>query len=404
MSVLLTKFPENGIIKHMTKWLLRLFVRDYEKTDQPNVRVRYGMLSGAVGIVLNVLLCAAKFVAGIFTYSIAIVADALNNLSDAGSSVVTLVGFRMSGKPADHEHPYGHGRMEYMAGFIVSTVILVVGFELIKSSVEKILSPAAISVTLFSAIVMGVAIFVKLFLFGFNRSLARRIQSDAMKATARDSLSDAVATLAVLASIGVQYFWGVNIDGYVGVLVALFILWTGFGSAKEMFTLLLGKAPDASFVHEIEQTVLAHREVLGVHDVIVHDYGAGRSMISLHAEVPADGDILELHDCIDLIEMELRKRFDCEAVIHLDPIETDNETVDAIRTKVAEIVRGVSPGVTMHDFRMVNGKTHTNLIFDLVVPYQSGMSPAEAVQKVREGVRKIDENYFAVIHAERPYY
>lgn len=387
----------------MTEMLLRWFVKDYRQTENPRVRARYGILSGIVGIVLNLLLCAAKFVAGILTMSIAIIADAFNNLSDAGSSVVTLVGFRMSLKPADPEHPFGHGRIEYMAGFIVSAVILVVGLELVKSSVEKIISPTAITFTLFSVLVMVAAVLVKLFMFAFNRSLAKRIHSDAMRATAKDSLSDAVATTAVLAGIAVARFAGLNIDGYVGILVALFILWTGFGSARDMITLLLGKAPDPAFVHEIEEAVLAHREVIGVHDVVVHDYGAGRSMISLHAEVPADGNVLDMHDCIDLIEMELRRKFDCEAVIHMDPIETDNEAVGKMRRVVTDIVRGIDKDITLHDFRMVSGKSHTNLIFDLVVPYGCGLTEREIVRAIRNQVEGLDQRYFVVVKFDRPY-
>ncbi len=390
-------------MKGMVKWLLKAFVKDYEQTDDPKVRARYGVFSGIVGILLNVLLFSAKLVAGLLTMSISIIADALNNLSDAGSSVVTLVGFRLSEKPADPEHPFGHGRMEYVAGFIVSAVILFVGLELVKTSVEKIISPSEVNYGLFSVIVMAVAVLVKLFMFAFNRSLAKRIGSDAMKTTSMDSLTDAVATSAVLAGIAVTHFTGFNADGYLGIIVALFILWTGFSSAKSMVDLLLGKAPDKALISEIEQTVLAHKEVIGVHDVIVHNYGAGRSMVSLHAEVPSDENVLELHDSIDLIEMELRQKFHCDAVIHMDPIETDNELVSEMREKILEIVRGVGEGLSMHDFRMVTGKSHTNLIFDVVVPYRFPVDDREIIRAIRRGVQELSKKYYVVVKLDRPY-
>ena len=387
----------------MVKGLLKAFVKDYERTEDPAVRARYGVFSGIVGIILNLILFAAKLTAGLLTLSISIVADALNNLSDAGSSVVTLAGFRMSGKPADSKHPYGHGRMEYVAGFIVSAVILVVGLELLKSSIERVISPSEVNYGLFSVIVMGVAVFVKLFMFALNRNLARRISSDAMRATSLDSLTDAAATTAVLAGIGVTRLFGVNVDGYLGILVSLFILWTGFSSAKTMVDLLLGQAPDPALIGEIQQAVLDHREILGVHDLVVHNYGAGRMMISLHAEVACEENILDLHECIDLIENELHNKFGCDAVIHMDPIETDNELVSQTREKVLAAVREVGEGLSMHDFRMVTGKSRTNLIFDVVVPYGFQMSGQEIIRAIRENVRKLDESYFVVVRLDTPY-
>ena len=387
----------------MVKWLRKAFVKENEREDDPKVRARYGVFSGIVGIVLNALLSAAKLVAGLLTMSISIIADALNNLTDAGSSAVTLVGFRLSEKPADPEHPFGHGRMEYVAGFIVSAVILVVGAELLKTSIEKIITPSEVAYNLFSIIVMAVAVLLKLFLFFMNRSIARQIGSEAMRTSSMDSLTDAIATSAVLAGIAVTHFTGFDADGYLGAVVALFILWTGFSSAKSMVDLLLGKPPERALIAEIEQTVLAHKEIIGVHDVVVHNYGAGRSMVSLHAEVPSDENVLELHDCIDLIEMELRQKFRCEAVIHMDPIETDNELVSEMRNRIAEIVRGIGEELSMHDFRMVAGKSHTNLIFDVLVPYKFPVPDREIIREIRRRVQELSKKYYVVVRIDRPY-
>lgn len=387
----------------MINFLVRRFVKDYERVDDPVVRGRYGAFSGVVGIFLNLCLFAAKAAAGWLTSSIAIVADAFNNLSDAGSSVVTLVGFKMASAPSDSEHPFGHGRIEYLSGLAVSMAILLVGLELARSSFGKILHPASVTFSAASMIILLCSIAVKLWMCWFNRTLARRLGSTAMKATAMDSLTDAVATSAVVLGIMISYLAKVNIDGWIGMFVALFILYTGWTTARDSLSPLLGQAPDAAFVHQVEDTVLAHDEVSGVHDLIVHDYGPGRRIISLHAEMPCNADILTMHDAVDVIELELRHKFGCDVTIHMDPVAVDDGEIAALRNRVEEMVRGIDPAISIHDFRMVSGITHTNLIFDVSVPHRFRMSDAQVAQRVREGVQAIDPKYFAVIRVEQAF-
>ena len=383
--------------------LVRLFIKDCDNVTDPAVRERYGILSGAVGIVLNLLLSAGKLFAGLMTGSISITADAFNNLSDAGSSVVTLVGFRMAGKQADDDHPFGHGRIEYLSGLAVSVVILLVGLELAKSSVEKIIHPEPVEFSWLSAGILIAAICVKLWMSYFNRSLSRRIGSAAMAATATDSLSDAAATSAVLLSSLIGRFTGVNIDAWAGILVAIFILRAGWGAAKDTLNPLLGQSPDPELVRDIERTVLAHPQVVGIHDMIIHDYGPGRSMMSLHAEVPAGADIMAVHDEIDAIERELKAKYRIDASIHMDPIVTGDETISRARQMVAGLVREVDPAMTIHDFRMTSGPRHRNLIFDVVVPYSVRQSDEAVRREIERKIRAADPNSFAVIQVDRAY-
>lgn len=387
----------------MINLLVKTFVKDCGNVQDPQVRQRYGTLSGAVGIFLNLLLSAGKMIAGVLTGSIAITADAFNNLTDAGSSVVTLVGFRMAGKQADGDHPFGHGRIEYLSGLAVSVVILLVGLELAKSSVEKIIHPEPVEFSWLSAGILAAAICVKLWMSYFNRSLSRRIGSAAMAATATDSLSDAAATSAVLLSSLIGRFTGVNIDAWAGILVAIFILRAGWGAAKDTLNPLLGQSPDPELVREIERTVLAHPQVVGIHDMIIHDYGPGRSMMSLHAEVPAGADIMAVHDEIDAIERELKAKYRIDASIHMDPIVTGDETVSRARQMVAGLVREVDPAMTIHDFRMTSGPRHRNLIFDVVVPYSVRQSDEAVRREIERKIRAADPNSFAVIQVDRAY-
>lgn len=387
----------------MINLLVKTFVKDCGNVQDPQVRQRYGTLSGAVGIFLNLLLSAGKMIAGVLTGSIAITADAFNNLTDAGSSVVTLVGFRMAGKQADGDHPFGHGRIEYLSGLAVSVVILLVGLELAKSSVEKIIHPEPVEFSWLSAGILSAAICVKLWMSYFNRSLSRRIGSAAMAATATDSLSDAAATSAVLLSSLIGRFTGVNIDAWAGILVAIFILRAGWGAAKDTLNPLLGQSPDPELVREIERTVLAHPQVVGIHDMIIHDYGPGRSMMSLHAEVPAGADIMAVHDEIDAIERELKAKYRIDASIHMDPIVTGDETVSRARQMVAGLVREVDPAMTIHDFRMTSGPRHRNLIFDVVVPYSVRQSDEAVRREIERKIRAADPNSFAVIQVDRAY-
>ena len=387
----------------MIEFLARVFIRHRDTLSPSALRQAYGQLCGAVGIGLNLLLFAGKLFAGTISGSIAITADAFNNLSDAGSSVVTLLGFRLAGRKPDPEHPFGHGRMEYISGLEVAGLILLMGVELGKSSLKKILSPEEIVSSPLVLAILAVSVAVKLYMFYYNRSIGKKIKSAAMSATATDSLSDAVSTTAVLMATLVGQLTGLNIDGWVGLLVALFILFSAYKAAKETLSPLLGQTPDPEFVDRIEQIVLSYPEVLNIHDLIVHDYGPGRMMISLHAEVSADGDLLQLHDVIDNAEHRLKKELGCMAVIHMDPIITNDAHTDALRMAVAEKVKSIDPRLTIHDFRTVSGPTHTNQIFDVVVPYDVKLTADEVRRRIGALVKELDENYFAVVQVDNSY-
>ena len=383
--------------------LVRLFIKDWDNVGDPVVREKYGVLAGAVGILLNLLLSAGKLFAGLMTGSISITADAFNNLSDAGSSVVTLVGFKLAGQKADDGHPFGHGRMEYLAGLLVSLMILLVGVELGRSSIGKILHPEAVDFSLVSTGILAASILVKLWMGQFNRGLGRKIGSAAMAATAADSISDAVATAAVLAGTLVNRFAHVNIDGWVGLAVAVFILRAGWGAARDTINPLLGESPDPELVKQLRDLVLSHPQVVGMHDLIIHDYGPGRRLCSFHAEVPQDADILAAHDAIDHIEREIQEKFGIETTVHMDPIATADEKVNQLRRQVADLARVVEPEMTIHDFRVVRGPTHTNVIFDAVVPHKCRLTDEEVLQRLRRAVTALDPTYQAVIQLDRAY-
>ena len=384
----------------MTDWLVKTFIK---APDAAESRQKYGILSGLVGIALNLLLSCGKFLAGLWTGSIAITADAFNNLSDAGSSVVTLAGFHLAAKQADEDHPFGHGRIEYLSGLVVAVAILLVGLELGKSAIEKIIAPEDVVFSWASIGVLAASILVKLWMYFFNRRLSRRIDSAAMMATATDSLSDVAATSAVLLGTLVGHFSGWHIDGFVGVVVAAFILKAGWGAAKDTLDPLLGQSPDPALVHGILETVLAHPLIAGVHDLVVHDYGPGRCMISLHAEVPMTANVLEVHDEIDNIEKELHRKFRVEAVIHMDPIATDDPVVADLRIRMAALVKEIDPAMTIHDFRMTQGPDHQNLIFDAVVPHGCTLSDEEIRTAIARQARTIGERYFTVVSLDRAY-
>lgn len=387
----------------MTDWLVQRCIRRPEDGSDPAVRQAYGLLSGGVGIVLNLLLSAGKFVAGVLTGSIAVTADAFNNLSDAGSSVVTLVGFRMAAKRADDDHPFGHGRIEYLSGLAVAVAILVVGLELAKSSLEKVLHPVEVAFSWLSVGILCASILVKLWMFFFNRNLSRRIGSAAMMATATDSLSDAAATSAVLLGTLVGHFADLHIDGWVGILVAAFILRAGWGAAKDTLDPLLGQSPDPELVRGIQETVLGRPEIVGMHDLVVHDYGPGRCMASLHAEVPMDADILVIHDVIDNLERELRRKLGVEVVIHMDPIAVGDPRTDALKAQVTELVRRIDPDMTIHDFRMTAGPEHTNLIFDVAVPYHCRLEDEQVQEAIGAAVKALPGNYYTVVSVDHVY-
>lgn len=389
----------------MITFLASLFIKDSKNYKEPSVRQAYGVLSGAVGIGLNILLFFGKWLAGMISGSIAITADAFNNLSDAGSSIITLIGFRLSGQEPDPEHPFGHGRMEYISGLLVSVAILVMGLELIWSSIGKLRSPEPIES---SALVFGIliaSILVKLYMFFYNHSLSKKIESAAMKATSVDSLSDTVATTLVLIATLISKYTGLLLDGWFGILVGLFILYTGGSTLKETIDLLLGQPPKQEFIDEVKEIVLGHSMVHGVHDLIVHDYGPGRVMISLHAEVDVNGDIQDIHEQIDHIEHELQEKLHCSATIHMDPIVTDDKEVLAMKTKVEEMVHFLDESFSMHDFRMVKGSTRTNLIFDVEVPRKTSYTDNEIVNWLKERIHELPgSKYFAVIQIDHEYY
>ena len=381
--------------------LARWLIPNREDVRAPEVRSAYGTLCGAVGIAFNALLFLGKLLAGSISGSIAVTADAFNNLSDAGSSLITLIGFRMAGRKPDPQHPFGHGRIEYISGYIVALAILLMGVELLVSSIEKIAAPEPVEFSPLTVGILAATILVKLYMAFYNRRIGARIGSTAMRAAATDSLSDCVATGVVLLSTLIGHWTGLHIDGWCGLLVALFILYAGFGAARETVGPLLGEPPTKEYVQQIEEFVLSHEGVVGIHDLIVHNYGPGRSMISLHVEVPANGDILELHDMIDNIEHGLRDRMGCDTVIHMDPVVTDDEHVQTLRETVRGFAEEIDPAITIHDFRMVSGPTHTNLIFDAVVPFRFRLSDEEVRRRLAERVRTIDGNYYAVIEIDK---
>ena len=387
------------MISLLAKWL----IPNREQVEDGAVRRAWGALCGFVGIGLNILLFAGKLVAGTLSGSIAITADAFNNLSDAGSSVVTLLGFRLAGKKPDAGHPFGHGRLEYVSGLIVAGLILLMGAELAKSSVDKILHPEAVTFSWLAAGILLASIGVKLYMYLYNRAVGKKIKSAAMSATAADSLSDTAATSAVLLAMVIGKLTNVQLDGWVGLVVALFILWSAVQAARDTISPLLGQAPDPMLVKEIESLVMAHDTVVGIHDLVVHDYGPGRCIISLHAEVPADGQVLELHDVIDNIEEELAQKLHCEAVIHMDPVVVGDPTVTALHQQVAALVKTIDPRITIHDFRMVPGQTHTNLIFDAVIPFDERLTRQQVADRIRQMVSEMEGDYRAVVKVENSY-
>ena len=387
----------------MVSLLAKIFIKNKDDVGSPAVRHAYGTLCGVMGIFLNLILCAGKLFVGHLSGSIAVIGDALNSLSDAGSSVVTLIGFKLASKKPDPQHPFGHGRMEYLSGLAVSMFIVIMGVELGKSSIDKILHPSPVTFNLLSAAILVASILVKVYMSYYNRAIGKRIDSSAMRATAADSLSDSVATGVVLLSAIIGHFFDLHIDGIVGAVAACFILWAGIKTALETVDPLLGSAPEDSFVREIEAIVMAHEPIRGIHDLIVHDYGPGRRIISLHAEVPAERDVLELHDVIDNAELDLSARLNCEAVIHMDPVVTADERVSVLRKQVSALVQAIDAQLTIHDFRVVFGTTHTNIIFDVVAPFRFRLTDEQIIERICADVRTIDDTYRAVVKVDKAY-
>ena len=386
----------------MIEFLIRRFVPDWQQVQRTDVRERYGTLAAAVGILSNIFLCIIKGLIGLFSGSIAVTADAVNNLSDAGSSVITLLAFKIAGKPADEEHPYGHARMEYISGMAVSFIIILLGLELMGSSFEKILHPEEVGVSALTYLVLIVSIAVKLWQGMFNRSLGKRISSEALQATATDSLNDVFSTGAVLLSTLVYQFTAIPIDGWVGMLVAIFITVSGVKLIMETGSPLLGQAPDPQMVRELEEKITAYDGVIGIHDLQVHNYGPDRVFATVHAEVPANRDILVSHDIIDNIEREVGHEMNLNLVIHMDPVVTDDERLNQLHAQVQQIVAGIDSNLSMHDFRAVFGPTLTNLVFDVVVPPGFSLSDSELSRRIEQQVQTLG-SYFCVITVDHNY-
>ena len=385
----------------MTKLLCRLFVKNRENIKDPAVRRAYGTLASAVGIILNIVLAVFKLIAGTLSGSISVTADAVNNLSDAGSQIISLISFKISAKPADRDHPFGHARMEYVASMIVSFIILTIGIELFKSSLDKVIHPERTELATLPVIILVVSIAIKLWIAVFNRKISKKINSTIMKATSVDSLSDAVATTAVLASMIISHFTGFITDGYMGIIVSLFIFVAGIRILAETKNSILGGAPDPEVVEEICRICNEYEEILGIHDMIVHNYGAGNTIASLHAEVDGSEDVFLTHDVIDTVEKRLFTELGVRATIHMDPIVTDDERVNALRALVLDAVQQIDGTLNIHDFRFVEGRTHSNLIFDVSAPFEVKMSDEELKRSVSDAISRIDPNYFAVITIDR---
>lgn len=387
----------------MITLLSHIFIKERTNYTDEKVRRKYGMLTGIVGIILNLFLFASKLTVGLFTSAISITADAFNNLSDAGSSIITLLGFKLSGQKPDNEHPFGHGRIEYISGLFVSIIILIVAFELIKTGINKVFHPEEVVVSGITFVFLGISILVKLYMFIYNMLYSKKISSTAMKATAIDSISDTIATSVVLICYILYAVFKIKIDAYAGIAVGLFIAYAGLKTLFETISPLLGQTPDPEFVKEIEEIVKSKECVIGIHDMIVHDYGPTRIFVSLHAEVPCDKDILYLHEIIDDIESEIKNKLGCEVSIHMDPVDTNDENLFEAKVMLTEIIKEIDERLTLHDFRMVHGDSHSNLIFDVVIPHKFKMSDTELTETIQQKVNGKHKGYFCVINIDNDY-
>ncbi len=387
----------------MIERMLKCIIKDYQNTADNAVRGRYAAFAGVIGIVSNLFLFVIKIIVGTLFKSISVTADAVNNLTDAGSSIITLVGFKLSRKPADEKHPYGHARAEYITGFLVSVVILLLGLELIKTSFQKVLNPDPIKFSFLTVIVLVVSILVKLWQGVINKNLGRRINSTALIATGQDSMNDVISTSSVLAATIFAKLTSIQIDGYMGIAVALFILYSGIRLVVETLNPLLGIAPDQKLVSDIEKEILSYEGVLGLHDLVVHNYGPDKIFTSVHVEVPANRDLIESHDLIDVIERDITDKFGVNTVIHMDPIITDDERINDLRRKVDEIIQEIDSKLSMHDFRVVMGKTQSKLIFDVLLPTTYKFCETELRKSIDEEIKKIDATFQSIITLDRNY-
>lgn len=387
----------------MINFLVKTFIKNSEDIENPQVRQSYGVFAGIVGIICNVILFSFKFMAGIITGAVSISADAFNNLSDAGSSVITLIGFKMAGKSPDSEHPYGHGRVEYLSGLLVASIIIIMAVELFKSSVEKIIHPEVMEFSLLSVIILVGSILMKMWMALFNTKLGNKISSSAMKATATDSMSDCIATTVVLVSLFISSFSGYNIDGIAGVIVAVFVFLAGIDAANDTIQPLLGKPPEKEFVNEITSCILEDKRIMGIHDMIVHDYGPGRVFVTVHAEVPYEMDMLKAHDIIDMAEHKVSQKFHCGITIHMDPVVTDDASINELKSVSQQVIHNIDPNISMHDFRVVTGPHRTNLIFDIVVPFGYSIPDEVLKKKIRDDIFAVKDNCYANITIDKSY-
>lgn len=385
----------------MITLLSKIFIPNYTQTSKPIVRQSYGVLCGIIGILLNLILFFLKLIAGLYSNSISIMADAFNNLSDMASSIITLIGFKISGQKPDPKHPFGHGRIEYLTGLIVSFAILIMAFELVKNSINKIFNPVPVVYSPFIIVILFLSIGVKLYMAHFNHTVSIKINSSAMKATAIDSISDSFATLIVLLATLLGSYTTISIDGYCGVAVGVLIGIAGIKSVKETISPLLGQPPDPEFVRQVEELVLSYKDIIGIHDLIVHDYGPGRVILSLHAEVLASEDFLSLHDTIDNIERKLKDTLFCMAVIHMDPIQNDDPKTILLKEQIQQIIHHISSELTIHDFRIVAGPTHTNILFDVVVPFDFTKDDSELIHLISEKIHLLSESYYPIIEIDK---
>ena len=387
----------------MIKLLAKIFIKNHNDYQNEKVRSQYGILCGAFGIFLNAVLFTLKFVFGTLAASVAMVADAFNNLSDAASSVVQILGFKLSTKKPDPDHPFGHGRIEYISGLIVSFLILYMGVALLKDSVLSIMHPKKPDTSILSIIIMGIGVLVKLYMYLYNHLISRKIDSVAMDVVAKDSLNDVISTGVVIIAIIGSRFTTLPLDGIGGVVVAAFILKTGFEAAADTVAPLLGTAPSAELVYQIEEELMKHKPIIGMHDLVVHDYGPGRMMISLHAEVPGNLNIFSLHDVIDIAEHDISVRFNCHVVIHMDPVDTENKRLAELKEILAEEIVKVNPELKYHDVRMVPGDTHTNLIFDVVKPYSCILTDDQLKLVIHEAVHARCPDVYCAITVDQPF-
>ncbi len=383
------------------KALISRFVYDFENTASPAVRTACGKLAGVVGLVCNIFLFVLKFTVGVVSGSVSIVADAFNNLSDAGSSIVTLVGFRLAGSPPDAEHPFGHGRIEYLSTLTVAALIMLAGFELASSAVDKILNPTPFMFSWITIAILVVSIAVKLWMAGFNRTAGKHIHSQVLLAVATDSRNDVICTAVVLASSLLMHYTSLQVDGYVGLAVSVFVMWSGFSMMKETLSPLLGESPDPHLVEDIRRIVLENEGIVGIHDLIVHNYGPGRCIASLHAEVPAEGDILHSHELVDAVERRLVEELNITACIHMDPVDTRDELVRELRALTETVLQDMDPTLSLHDFRLVRGEQRINVIFDLVVPF--GYEKANLQAEIQNRLQAEDKRLFVVLTVEHSY-